>query len=1306
MYNYFNDKNISGNKINISTNFPNDKTILAYASAPQIKPEDININILNSDIGIEETIIPNISSYYLNKGIKIWEKDLTIINEDQEYLVTYIFNDNNPLYYKEKIGYKNEIKNIIVLKDGIENTDSYKLIEINNIYYVIHSFNKEDNCSIIVINNENKEEIKYPIYNPVIKKVSKDINIAEEGDIYWINQNKLYIRIQSEEYDYQILDSKDFRGRMPVAFNLSGTAKIDYTKLKELNISLGVVFLEDYDNNSSWETYSSSDGNKNKYELHIENSNIITALRDREIFLTEINADNAINSRFYFISDKDIIANTDEEGNITNYIITIEKDKNNTTFEPVSVKINTYINNYSKTFLRDIEQYFDVIKLKDNSSIITKDQIQTLGKQYDVLLIAGSGSHNIGNILLNILENNNSDGWPLIIIDNYSDKQAGLEISDNNTSILSFSTNIDKNETIYGAISKLTRIEDSKETIYNYPIYKNSISNLTNFTVNTTNFFNAYGNIIDEGNPYQYNKKYISTVAVSNPFIYQFNKDISILENEYNNKTDEDINTNTLYKHKNLIISSQGITLTRNNKNIKNGIKMLEKLILKHFATIDFETPIEKDYILPKNSLKNIDFSINNYEIGYENVNGENMFVGRKIISNNINDYILSFIGINDISEIDIENNENIKINFYDRFYNKINKENILKDIHYNIEANQPFYFYLPIDISATEDPNPRLYSDILNKNENINLTINILKDKNIIKTISKEIELKYLPRKKILFKLNDIIQDNFSSLNFDAIEIIPKNQDINIYIKELNSNKYFLKDGFAYINKDNIDDNIVIEGSLTTYSIISSNTKLSIKSLDYYNDIVKIDNNLKTSNPWFVNIKNINTSIKDSNYTYVYKTPEFNKQIFIKEKAREVIQEKANFININTIQCSHNNLCLDQYITTTNEELIKLTNYVYFAKNNIDQVIRLTNSLNQEVDNKYYTVQNNFIIFKQENILNNKYTLTYRTNKLKIYNYETEIRSVVKAPLTPTFNTTKILRISNNNDSILNENGIVVWREVLENEEIKYQEINSDALIILKDCGTIIVNEENSDQYNYFWSGSYCKKQYYNINDINYNTGILSFNENIDYRKTIYCDYLYEENYFYYIGYKNNLLDLNPLMGHKYYIDNKSYDSINLVDKPIYIYLKPYQIIDNNGFIIEENEQTIYHCFDELEFNIICKNKGIIPLAIICLTNNYDLYDVNIMDARTLGGGIKEDITISDFDSQFYFDVLNNYNIYYNPSGFAIIKLPKQLLKENRGMYEHQDIEKIINMYRPAGVKYIIDYYNAEIDPIINKLE
>ena len=1301
MYNYFNDENISGNKINISTSFPNDKTILAYVSAPQIKPEDININILNSDIGIEEILIPNISSYYLNKGIKIWEKDLTIINEDQEYLITYIFNDNNPLYYKEKIGHKNEIKNIIVLKDGVENTDLYKLIEINDIYYIIHSFNKEDNCSIVVINNNNEEEIKYPIYNPVIKKVNKDINISAEGDIYWIDQNKLYIRIQSEEYDYQILDSKDFRGRMPVAFNLTGSAKIDYTKLKELNISLGVVFLEDYDNNtSSYTIHTSLD--KNKYELHIYDSYIITALRDREIFLTETNNENAINSRFYFISDNNITTSTDAENN-TYYIITIDKDKNNLEFQPISVKINTYINNYSKTFLQDIQSYFDVIKLKDNSSIITKDEIKTLGKQYDVLLVTGSGSHNIGNILLNILQEDNSENWPLIIIDNYSDKQSGLEILNNDTSVLSFVTDIDKNETIYGSISQITRIEDSKEKIYNYPIYKNSISNLTNFTVNTNNFFNAYGNIINEGNPYQYNDKYIATVAVSNPFTYKFNID-STPESEYKNEIEanKDFNINTLYKYKNLIISSQGITLTRNNRNIKNGIKMLEKLILKHFAIIEFETPIEKDYILPKNSLKNIDFSINNYEIGYENINNKNMFVGRKIISNNINDYILSFIGINNINKINIENNEDIKIHFYDRFYNEIVEENIL----YNIEANKPFYFYLPIDISATEDPNPRLYSDILNKNEYINLRINMLKDRNIIKTISKEIELKYLPRKKILFKLNDIIQDNFSSLSFDAIEIIPKNQDVNIYIKELNSNKYFLKDGFAYIKKDNINDNIVIEGSLTTYSIISSNTKLSIKSLDYYNDIVKIDNNLKTSNPWFINIKNINTLIKDNDYTYIYKTPEFNKQIFVREKAREVIQEKANFININTIQCSHNNLCLDQYITTTNEELIKLTNYVYFAKNNIDQVIRLTNSLNQEVDNKYYTVQNNFIIFKQENILNNKYTLTYRTNKLKIYNYETEIRSVVKAPLIPTFNTTKILRISNNNDSILNENGIVVWREVLENGEIKYQEINSNALIILKDCGTIIVNEENSDQYNYFWSGSYCKKQYYNINDINYNTGILSFNQNIDYRKTIYCDYLYEENYFYYIGYKNNLLDLNPLMGHKYYIDNKSYNSINLVDKPIYIYLKPYQIIDNNGFIIEENEQTIYHCFDELEFNIICKNKGIIPLAIICLTNNYDLYDVNIMDARTLGGGIKEDVTISDFDSQFYFDVLNNYNIYYNPNGFAVIRLPKQLLKENKGMYEHQDIEKIVNMYRPAGVKYIIDYYNAEIDPIINKLK
>ena len=31
--------------------------------------------------------------------------------------------------------------------------------------------------------------------------------------------------------------------------------------------------------------------------------------------------------------------------------------------------------------------------------------------------------------------------------------------------------------------------------------------------------------------------------------------------------------------------------------------------------------------------------------------------------------------------------------------------------------------------------------------------------------------------------------------------------------------------------------------------------------------------------------------------------------------------------------------------------------------------------------------------------------------------------------------------------------------------------------------------------------------------------------------------------------------------------------------------------------------------------------------------------------------------------------------------------------------------IEKIVNMYRPAGIKYVIDYYDAETDPIKNQL-
>lgn len=1312
MYDYFNKEFISGEEVGISTSFPNKKAILAYASSPTIQPKDISLNILSSDLKVEENFVPNISSLYLNKGIKVWEKELSENNESQKFSLTNIFDEEgNPLYYKEEIGYISNIKNITVLNDGVEEQDSFKLITINNILYIYHSYDKEDNCSFIVVMNDNTEKVMYPLYLPAIIKVEKERNIGEEGDIYWIEGNKLYIRLQSEEYEYQVLNSKDFRGRMPIAFNLTGTAKIDWKTLSQKDISLGVCFLED----TLKHTFKDDDIDVSTVDgsttctLKTTDENIFYSFFDKEVFINEQAENGSLFKRFYFISNNLCSKETNETGTI--YKIQIPDCQSTTK----SIILDRYMKNGTETFLTDIKKYFNKINLKDNSAIIPIADINTEGSKYDVVILAGTGHHSEEELTKFIKNTISNENGPLVILDSYADINNGLYIDTETNKHISVKKPEVWIETTYGAVSKLNIKADSAEDIVkeSQSVYKNSVSSLSTYMSPSEAFIDTCASGTNNGCSTIYNKGsyYFGTVYTKNPYILDVESYADKLDTEFLGDLGVDTTTHTIIKIKNLVVSSQGITLTRNNKNVPEGIHLIEKLILKHFASISFETPIEKDYIIPKNSLRQIDFDVNNYEIGYENIDGKNMFVGRKMISTNINNYILSFLGLDNIYKIDIAS---LNIKYYDRFYNEIEKEkdptgtytNNLTDIKCHIAPNEPFYFYLPIDISSVEEPNPKKYNDILNEKEDIEFSINLLNGNSIVKTTSRYIALKYLPRKSIINKLTYILEDEIKETEYDAISIVPKNTDVNIYIKKIGTTKYYTNDGLAYIKKEVIDDNIVIEASLTTYSIISSNTKLSIKNEDFYKDIIKIDNNLKTSVPWYPSVKKISSEISDSNYTYLYETPEFDKQLFIKNNSvRKIEKEKASFININSIQCSHNNICKDQNIVTTNETLERITGYVFFAKNKIDELVSLKNSRGEEVSANSYTIDNNFIIFNNEISESATFIISYRTNNLNIYYYDNNLNVKVKAPLLPMYNSTKILKIDKEAYSLLNENGLVVWKEVLNGDKIQYEEIDPNELTILQDCGIIIIKTNNAEMYNYYWSGVCCKKTNCSISEINYDIGIINLKDKIDYRKTVYCDYLYDEEYFYYKGYKDNHLDLNPLIGHKYSINGLEADSIELVGKPIYIYLKPYQIKDKNGFIIEENDQTIFHTFDKNEIESLSNNKGIVVLAVLCLTNNYDLYDVNIMDARTLGGGLKEGALINDFEAQFFFDVLNNYNMSYNPNGFAVIRLPKQLLKENQGMFNNEYIEKIVNMYRPAGIKYVIDYYDAETDPIKNQL-
>ena len=247
------------------------------------------------------------------------------------------------------------------------------------------------------------------------------------------------------------------------------------------------------------------------------------------------------------------------------------------------------------------------------------------------------------------------------------------------------------------------------------------------------------------------------------------------------------------------------------------------------------------------------------------------------------------------------------------------------------------------------------------------------------------------------------------------------------------------------------------------------------------------------------------------------------------------------------------------------------------------------------------------------------------------------------------------------------------------------------------------------------YMSYSYAKSEDLTIVDYDKNLGTIQLEETITFNDNIFVTYLYEDDYYEYKGYMDGDefigLDLNPTRGHVSKIltvDNgkilyKDVPTYKLIGETVYFYLMPSKII-KGGKIISENSQTIRHTFDKDSLNLLqLAHPELIVLGSIKLINDYTVYDVDILDTRSRGGGLKpnaddKEILKTDELSQNFWDIVNFDGIQYYGNGITIIRIPDYVLKQNGGSFSKEEVEDIVNKHLALGVLPIIKYYTTGV--------
>ena len=135
----------------------------------------------------------------------------------------------------------------------------------------------------------------------------------------------------------------------------------------------------------------------------------------------------------------------------------------------------------------------------------------------------------------------------------------------------------------------------------------------------------------------------------------------------------------------------------------------------------------------------------------------------------------------------------------------------------------------------------------------------------------------------------------------------------------------------------------------------------------------------------------------------------------------------------------------------------------------------------------------------------------------------------------------------------------------------------------------------------------------------------------------------------------------------------------------------------DEGGKVVKEYDTCLYHKIDDNKPD----DEEDMLVGSVYIRQNTSLHSTVIVDARTRGGGVLEEIedTIRhalEPESDFYLDIGYYDGEPYQENGVIIIRLDNKLLKEYGGRFTRGDIEQKVKRWLAFGVYPIIEFVDA----------
>lgn len=565
-----------------------------------------------------------------------------------------------------------------------------------------------------------------------------------------------------------------------------------------------------------------------------------------------------------------------------------------------------------------------------------------------------------------------------------------------------------------------------------------------------------------------------------------------------------------------------------------------------------------------------------------------------------------------------------------------------------------------------------------------------------------------------------------------------PDSQFVNLEIYDTATGKYFYsKEGEILIRNLDLFFNgeqkqIILQARTNYYTVRATKRRYGLLVQDESKLSLSYPSTIDDRDSWFLRVHNGGFTKKELSYsdlkdlqtyddryykfqqqtfgTHYYSLPEYERQVFKPTRGiKRVRQEIAEYLDDNTIRVQNSPL----YVLQGSVRGEKLTpadadRRIFKAENNgwLDTFLPVV-YVDQDNNGSYMLWIDGFDIDYENGCVIFTDTMTGDVKA----DYDFNNLEVVKR----TYNNVKVSHermqtsdkrtfVSKNKRWLAHP--VPVIKTVPYANESQETIVPPTAFIINYDDGEITFKQDINAQV--YVDYAYSTDTDLAVRDYDVQNGLIYLEDSIDFKDEIYVNYYYEENFVEYRGYFNDsvqrfiYLDLNPSEGHYCTMpmirNNKTvYEQVptgKLMNKEVYVYVIPYQ--DSFG---NRNQHTLRHCYSIEEWQQVQKTMPTaLLLGVIHLRENARVTDAVVLDTRTRGGGLRENISEAKIKktqplSLNYWDMGTWDGKAYYKNGTVVVEIPKTVLQMNGGQFTEKQVRDIVTKYVAYGIYFIIEY-------------